>query len=161
MTCHFEEELTAYVDGELAPERQAAVAAHLGGCLGCQQIEGSIRRTVSVLGALPEFDLQAPGAFAQRALMARLEEPRSVWGRLLDALRRPLVLAPLAAATCALAFALLSHPTKKGMAPSLAAPLGDAELVAELDMFENYDVIGLDRVEDLEVVDRLHELEAP
>ena len=52
MSCPFEEDLTAYVDGELPPARRAEVEAHLGGCAGCQGTEALLRSTVARMAEL-------------------------------------------------------------------------------------------------------------
>jgi predicted anti-sigma-YlaC factor YlaD len=41
-----------YVDRDLAPADQRRVAAHLGGCAGCEQYVDQVRQTVRLLGRL-------------------------------------------------------------------------------------------------------------
>ncbi|MFP2934653.1 anti-sigma factor family protein, partial [Pyxidicoccus sp. 3LG] len=47
MSCHYEEDLTAYVDGELPPARRAEVEAHLGTCAGCGATHALLRSAVA------------------------------------------------------------------------------------------------------------------
>ena len=54
MSCPFEEDLTAWVDGELPAARRAEVAEHLGSCAGCQGTEALLRRTLARRAELPE-----------------------------------------------------------------------------------------------------------
>ena len=70
MTCD-EEALTEYLDGELPPERRAAVEAHLAGCGACAKTLARLKAASSAFrkhGALPtapglaEGVLKKPGA---------------------------------------------------------------------------------------------------
>jgi anti-sigma factor RsiW len=51
------EELSAYLDGQLLPEEQAACEAHLRTCEQCQQALATLRATVALLHALPRPQL--------------------------------------------------------------------------------------------------------
>jgi anti-sigma factor RsiW len=66
--------ITDLFDGRLTPEEQAAVEAHLRGCSGCAAAVEQFRRTIDVLGALPQAEV-------------RRLDPAVVEG-LLDAFRR-------------------------------------------------------------------------
>ena len=46
-----EEELMAYVDGELSPRRAGAVAAHLEGCTECRDAAADLREVSQQLAA--------------------------------------------------------------------------------------------------------------
>lgn len=54
--------LSAYIDGELCPEEQALVKAHLAECESCARNLRTLRRTVELLGELPA--VHAPRSFA-------------------------------------------------------------------------------------------------
>ncbi|MBN1210684.1 MAG: zf-HC2 domain-containing protein [Myxococcaceae bacterium] len=154
MSCTFEEELTAYIDGELPPARRAEVEAHLGTCAGCQSTEALLRRTVARMVELPAF---TPSAETRRAVLAKVDAlPPPLRERLL-ALLRPSVLMPSLGLAAAVGLAVFySGRDSRGLEVMDAGAL---ELAANLELVEDYDVVGLDSFEDLEVIENLHELE--
>ena len=154
MSCGYEEELTAYVDEELPPARRAEVEAHLGGCTGCRDTEALLRRTVEQLAGLPEF---SPSPDTRREVLAKVEAlPPPLRERLL-ALLRPTVLVPAAGLAAAAGLALYATAPSEPALEVLDA--GTLELAMNLEVVEDYDIVGLDRGEDLEVIAHLHELE--
>jgi anti-sigma factor RsiW len=153
MSCAFEEELTAYIDGELPAARRTEVEAHLGGCEECKSTEALLRRTVASMAALPEF---VPSADTRRAVLAKVEAlPPPLKERLL-ALLRPSVLVPSLGLAAALA--LVVYTSGDGQSVDVTEE-GALELAANMELMEDYDVVGLDSSEDMEVVANLHELE--
>jgi anti-sigma factor RsiW len=153
MSCTFEEDLTAYVDGELLPARRAEVETHLPGCLACRSTEALLRRTVARLAELPGPVLSTA---TRRQVLARIDElPVPLRQRLL-ALLRPSVLVP--AAGLAAVAGLAVYLGQQSVAPELEDPQM-LELAANLEVLEDYDIAGLEAAEDLEVVASLHELE--
>ena len=66
------EALSAYLDGELAPERSAAIEAHVTSCEACASTLEGMRGVRAMLRALPETD--APRSFRLRP--ADVEAPR-------------------------------------------------------------------------------------
>jgi anti-sigma factor RsiW len=153
MSCAFEEELTAYIDGELAAARRAEVEAHLSTCAGCKSTEALLRRTVAGMAQLPEF---VPSADTRRAVMAKVDAlPPPLRERLL-ALLRPSVLVPSMGLAAALALAVYTSGESQGVD---AADEGSLELAMNMELMEDYDVVGLDSSEDMEVIANLHELE--
>lgn len=153
MSCALEEDLTAYVDGELPPARRAEVEHHLPGCSACRSTEALLRRTLARLAELPEPSVSTA---TRRQVLARIDElPVPLRQRLL-ALLRPSVLVPAAGLAAAAGLAVYLSP--QGMAPELEDPQM-LELAANLEVLEDYDIAGLEGAEDLEVVARLHELE--
>jgi anti-sigma factor RsiW len=50
---HVDTDLSAYIDGELAPIDRARVEAHLDGCDRCRARLGELRATASLISALP------------------------------------------------------------------------------------------------------------
>jgi anti-sigma factor RsiW len=88
MTCRqIENELSAYLDGELAASRHAEVQAHLGGCERCRQRLAELERLSDGVARLPQ--LEPPPGFVPD-LFRRLragEEPRRSW---VDVVFRPL-----------------------------------------------------------------------
>ena len=53
------ERITDLLDGRLPPEEDAAVDAHLAECPGCAAAVEQFRRTVDLLGRLPDEDVRA------------------------------------------------------------------------------------------------------
>ncbi|MFY2556576.1 anti-sigma factor family protein [Corallococcus terminator] len=154
MSCHFEEDLTAYVDGELPAARRVEVEAHLGGCTGCRATEALLRHTVARVAELPDF---VPSLDTRRAVLAKLEALPVPWWERLSVLLRPSVLVPSAGLAVAVGLALVV-----GVGPEAPEELEDPavmELAANLELVEDYEWLGLDSPEDLEVVASLHELE--
>ncbi len=65
MNCdRVQENLSAYLDGELDPEEENALRLHLEGCTTCSAQLESLRSTVRLVGSLPRID--APAALMQR-----------------------------------------------------------------------------------------------
>ncbi len=154
MSCAFEEELTAYIDGELPPPRRAEVEAHLGTCADCRSTEALLRRTLAQLEALPEFK---PSPDTRRAVLAKVDALPLPLRERLKALLRPSVLVPSLGMAAAVGLAVIysGHESR-----SLdVTDAGTLELAANLELVEDYDVVGLDSAEDMEVIEHLHELE--
>jgi len=154
MSCAFEEELTAYIDGELPPPRRAEVEAHLGTCAECRSTEGLLRRTLVQLEALPEFK---PSPDTRRAVLAKVDALPLPLRERLKALLRPTVLVPSLGMAAAVGLAVIysgheSHPVD-------VTDAGTLELAANLELVEDYDVVGMDNADDMEVIEHLHELE--
>lgn len=154
MSCGFEEDLTAYVDGELPPPRRAEVEAHLGTCAGCRATHALLRHAVARLAELPAFE---PSPATRRAVLAKLDALPEPWWERLKRLLRPAVLVPSMGLATAVAVALWVTPGSD--APPELADSAVMELAANLELAEDYELLGLDNAEDLEVVASLHELE--
>ncbi|MBZ4414898.1 anti-sigma factor [Myxococcus sp. RHSTA-1-4] len=155
MSCFFEEDLTAYVDGELPPARRAQVEAHLGTCAGCRATHALLSNAVTRLTELPAFE---PSPATRRAVLAKLDALPEPWWERLKRLLRPSVLVPSVGLAAAVAVALLVVSPGPDAPPELADP-AVMELAANLEVAEDYELLGLDSAEDLEVVANLHELE--
>ncbi|AKJ01094.1 putative zinc finger protein [Archangium gephyra] len=154
MSCPYEEDLTAYVDGELASARRAELEAHLGGCAGCQGTEALLRRTVASMAGLPEY---TPSPAMRREVLAKLDALPPTLGERLRALLKPSVLVPAAGLAAVAGLALYTATPGE---PTLdVADAGTLELAMNLEVVEDYDVVGLENDEDLEVIASLHELE--
>src|SRR5215831_4874132 len=67
MSCTVEDELTAYLDGELSVVEAARVRTHLASCADCRATEALLRRTVTELAALPAFE---PSSGLRRRVLA-------------------------------------------------------------------------------------------
>lgn len=159
MSCAFEEDLTAYVDRELSPLRLRQLEEHLPGCAGCAQTLSLLKRAVQALEAMPAF---SPSPQLRRNVLSRISEEVPLWDRLRELLR-PKVLVPALSACAVLAVAvavqLAQAPGSPGEAPLLVADASELELIQNMEMMEDLDVLGLESAEDLEVVERLQELE--
>jgi hypothetical protein len=66
------EEVMAYLDGELAPERAAAAAAHLEQCAQCRTLAADLR---AVTRQMPEWEVEKiPSAVEQQVLRAAAQQ---------------------------------------------------------------------------------------
>ncbi|SEU14421.1 anti-sigma factor family protein [Stigmatella erecta] len=154
MSCTVEDELTAFIDGELAPARHAEVGAHLETCAPCRSTEALLRGTVAKVARLPGF---TPSPATRRQVLAKVEALPAPLPERLRALLRPWVWAPALGLAAAAGVVLVLSP--RGPAGLEEADPGALELASNLELVEDYDVVGLDSFEDLEVVTHLHELE--
>lgn len=75
---HVRDDLSAYLDGALAPARRSAVEAHVGSCEACRRSLGELRATARLIAALP-------AAAPSRRLVPALA-PRFNWVRPLRSL---------------------------------------------------------------------------
>lgn len=155
MSCAFEDDLTAYLDGELPPARRAEMEAHLGTCEGCQKTEALLRRSLASLAALPEFK---PSADTRRAVLAKVDALPLPLRERLKALLRPSVLVPSMGLAAALGLAVIIANGRESQILDVT-DAGTLELAANLELVEDYDIVGLEGSEDMEVIEHLHELE--
>jgi len=149
---HVGEDLTALLDGALAPERRAEVEEHLSGCAGCRAERDRLRAVLAACAALPPPPAPAPG-FEQRffARLAREKDLRpSPWHWLRLSPWR--LAAPVAGLAAVAAVAVGVWQVRSDR----------LEMARHLDLLENYVVVAsLDTVEsaeDVEVVAHLDEL---
>ena len=152
MSCIIAGELTAYLDRELPVFQLKQIENHLASCRECRSTERLLRRTVVRLDELPAFELSNA---TRRNVLSRVDEAvdRSIGSRL-KTLWRPQVLFP----SLGLALAVIALVISRE--PSLE--LRDARLFevgTNLELAEDYEVVGLSSLDDLEVVQHLHELE--
>lgn len=151
-------DLTALLDGALAPDRAAEVREHLARCAPCREEEARLQAAVAALGSLPPAP-DLPPFFATR-LEARLDEERARAGnprlfRWLAGLGQAIPHPRLVALAGATAIALgLSFPVR--------TYLETRALVKELDLLQDYEaasVVGVDTPEDALIVAQLDQLE--
>jgi anti-sigma factor RsiW len=150
MSCTVENDLTAYLDGELPPEAATRVKAHLAGCEDCRATERMLQRTVSSLRALPAFE---PSRGLRRRVLAEVEAlPASAWAGWRSWLR-PGRLVPSGAALAAAAAVavVVAHRVEQRRSLDLA-------VAANYELLSDYEVLGLS-ADDLDVVEHLDELE--
>lgn len=153
MSCTVEDELTAYVDGELSVVEAARVRTHLSSCADCRATEAVLRRTMAEVAALPGF---VPSPALRRRVLAEVESLPRPWPERIRAWLRPGVLAPVAGVAFAATVTVL-------VVGSFSTRKTDVERGTELAVAENYElltdyeVVGLSP-EDLEVVEHLDQL---
>ena len=153
MSCTISSELTAYLDGELPIFQLRQIEGHLANCRGCRSTEQLLRRTVVHLAELPAVELPAA---IRRAVLSRIDEQATgSIGSRLKALWQPQVLLPSLGLVVAAVIALLI-PRGTGLEPRDVMLF---EVGANLELAEEYEVLGLTTLDDLEVVQHLHELE--
>ncbi|NVI98413.1 zf-HC2 domain-containing protein [Myxococcus sp. AM009] len=155
MSCDDANDLTAYMDGELPPARDARVRAHLEACAACRTTEALLRTTVARLAELPAFE---PSPATRRAVLATLDALPVSWPERMRTWLRPAVLWPSAGLVAVLAVSLLM-PRPGPDAPLALEDASVMELAVNLELAEDYELLGLDSMADLEVVANLHELE--
>lgn len=106
-----QQQLSAYLDGELAPDEMAEVRRHLSDCPSCQDELEGLRLVKTTLAGLQQPEL--PGDFAA-GVWARIEQSPAQavtrWAGPWAWLRRPV----LAAAAVALAIVLAAVPLVRG-----------------------------------------------
>jgi hypothetical protein len=119
-----EEELHAWLDGQLSPSQRAEIAEHLLGCLRCRALEGEVRGVRDRAGAL--LALAAPRHRVARSLRATLPRPmrRRLGKRLLAG-------GGVVAALLALGIGLRSDPVTGSVRPVIRPPTLATALVAQ------------------------------
>lgn len=146
--------LTAYVDGELPEAEARALEARLAADPDLRALEQSLRRTVALVKALPAPE---PSAGLRRRVLAAVEAP--TWRERLSSLFSfPVGVGAVAAAGLA-AVLLMGRPDA---GPTLAGLDGEAlELAFDYEVLSDLEAVGLSGADDVEVVLRLDEVEAP
>jgi len=153
MSCSVEDELTAYLDGELSVVEAARVRTHLASCADCRATEALLRRTVTELAALPAFE---PSSGLRRRVLAEVEALPRPWPERLRAWLRPSLLAPAGVAVVtAVVVAVVAGQRVVAERAELRTELAVGE---HYELLSDYEVVGLSR-EDLDVVEHLDELQ--
>jgi anti-sigma factor RsiW len=158
MSCTLEDELTAYVDGELGAAEASRVRAHLAGCAHCRATEALLRRAVDSLSALPAFE---PSLGLRRSVLGQLDNVVPFRQRLRGWLS-PALLVPSAAGLLAAAgvAVLVTAPLRHSRVPAEFSDPSALDVAMNFDVVRDYHVLGLEKPEDVEVVAMLDELEA-
>jgi anti-sigma factor RsiW len=150
MSCTVEDELTAYVDGELSQTEAARVRGHLDSCAACRSTEALLRRALPELATLPAFE---PSAALRRRVLAEVEALPRPWAERMRAWLRPGVLGSAGAALAAAVVVLLV--TDRAGVAERRMELAVAE---NYELLSDYEVVGLSP-DDLEVVEQLDQLQ--
>ena len=144
----FEEDLTAYIDGELSPEKARALEAAMERDPALRSLEKRLRVSIAAVEELP---MPQTSPALRRAVLEAISKPTFFerWFTLPRLL--PLGLALAAGIT------LIVWP--RGEEPG--APLDEEKLLLaqNLEVVEDLDLVDLGSTEDLDVVAQLHELE--
>jgi anti-sigma factor RsiW len=154
---HPGEDLTALLDGALAPDRAAEVQAHLDGCAACRAEVARLRAGIAALAALPPAPELPP--FLATRLEARLREERARPRGLADRARA--ALARLAPRPRALAYGGVAAAALVALAVVGWRYLDTRRMVGNLDLLEDYEVasaVDVNSPEDAEIVAQLDQL---
>lgn len=149
MSCTVEEDLTAYVDGELSMVEAARVRSHLAACAGCRLTEALLRRTMAEVAMLPAYE---PSPALRRRVLAEVEALPRPWSERVRRWLSPGALAPawVALAAAAVVAVVVGQRTAAERRQELA--------VAEnYELLTDYELVGL-APGDLEVVEHLDQL---
>lgn len=149
----YEENLTAYLDGELPEAEVKELEAALVKDASLRATLESLKGALSAVKSMPE---PAASAALRRAVLAQVEGPQSFGERmkLFFTLPRLIPVAGLAAAA-----ALAVVVTVKGGEKPPADP-EQLYVAQNMELLEDMDLIGLEHPEDLDVVMNLDSLEA-
>jgi anti-sigma factor RsiW len=148
----FEEDLSAYIDGELPPERVAQLEAALAKDPALRSLEQRLRKSIEAVEAMP---LPETSPALRRAVLAAIDQVQpSFWERWFTLPR----LIPLGLAMAAGVSVVVLWP---GTVEESAGALDEEKLLLaqNLEVVEDLDLVDLDSMEDLDVVAQLHELE--
>ena len=147
----FEEDLSAYIDGELPPERVKAMEAALAKDPALRSLEQRLRRSIEAVESMPLPQTSSPAL--RRAVLAAIDEP-TFWERWFKLPR----LLPLGLAVAVGVSAVVFWPRTEE-----AAAFDEEKLLLaqNLEEVEDLDLVDLGSTEDLDVVAQLHELEVP
>ena len=114
MNCaEFEELLSAYLEGELSPEENRSIVAHLTACPSCASLAATLKDTLEALDGFPEVE-PSPALMKKLAVIPK---KRGIFRSAFDFLLRPALQPVFAAFTVfliALSFVLF-HPEGRGV----------------------------------------------
>ena len=71
--------LSAYLDHQIAPAESARVEGHLADCIACRDELDGLRRTVTLLQALPRVPVPRAFTLSEAQVGIRRPEPRPAW----------------------------------------------------------------------------------
>jgi anti-sigma factor RsiW len=130
---HVTDDLTALLDGALAPARRAEVERHLDGCPACHGERDRLAGALTLLGALPPPPEPSP-YFATRLAARLADEPAPARGLLgqLTSWRWRLAL-PATALAAAAALVVIGVRQQR---------LDEQALAGKLDLLENYEAVA-------------------
>lgn len=148
-----EENLTAYLDGELPPAQVQELEAALAKDPALRALKERLQRAIGAVAALPSPEASPA---LRRAVLTGAEAPPSLAERVAAFFTLPR-LAPLAGVAAAVGVAVVV--ARRGGSDN-GAEMEQLALAHDLDVLDDYDVIGLESADDVDVVLNLKELEA-
>ncbi|MBS1150142.1 MAG: hypothetical protein H6Q89_1840 [Myxococcaceae bacterium] len=151
-----EDELTAYIDGELSELDLQRVKAAIAADPKLAALEALLRSTITAVEALPS---PQPSQALRRAVLNGLDAPASFRERLQQWFRPSRLMPAVGLAAVAALVAVIAQQGRQ------AGPLHEAEeeqlyVAQNLDVLEDLELAGLESAEDLEVIAQLDSLEA-
>lgn len=147
---HWQDELTAYVDGELSEPDRKAVEAALAADPALRALEKKLRQTVALVKTLPAPE---PSRALKQSVLAQLDdEARPSW---LSWQR----LVPVMTLAAAAVLVLVLRGGRHDELPALVADEEQLVLAQNMEVVEDLDLVGLASSEDLEVIEQLKDLE--
>jgi anti-sigma factor RsiW len=148
-----EENLTAYLDGELPEAERKALEAALEADPALRATLAQLEGAVAAVKALPD---PAASAALRRAVLAQVDGPQTLSERLKAFFTLPR-LVPIGGLAAAAVLAVVVSQRGADKPPADPEQLFVAQ---NMEMLEDLDLLGLEHPDDLEVVMRLDELEA-
>lgn len=151
-----EDELTAYVDGELSELDMQRVKAALEKDPRLAALEKMLRQTVSAVEALPSPE---PSQALRRAVLNGLDAPMT-WSERLQKWLRPSRLMPALGMAAAAALVALIAQQGARVSPAHEPEEEQLYVAQNLEVLEDLELAGMESAEDLEVIAALDSLEA-
>ena len=155
MSDNLEEELTAYIDGELPEADAKRVEAALAKDPALAALEKQLRLTISAVEALPSPE---PSQALRRAVLNRIDVPTLV--ERLHSWLRPSHWVP-AAGLMAAAVVVVVVTNQREVSQLRDADAEQLYVASNMEVLEDLDLAGLESPEDLDVIAQLNSLEAP
>ncbi len=151
-----EAELTAYLDGELPADAARALEDELTQRPDLAARLASLRRVVALVATLPE---PAPSPALRRAVLARLEQ--RTWAERARAFfAGPTWVRTGAALAVAAVVAVMVASDRREPVPRPPLDEESWTVAQDLEVTEDFELLGLESADDVEVVSRLAQLEA-
>jgi anti-sigma factor RsiW len=151
-----EDELTAYVDGELPELDMQRVKAAIEKDPKLAALEQVLRSTITAVEALPS---PLPSQALRRAVLNGLDAPMTMSERLQKWLRPSRLMPALGMAAAAALVAVIAQQGAQVSAPHEAEE-EQLYVAQNLEVLEDLELAGLESAEDLEVIAALDSLEA-
>jgi anti-sigma factor RsiW len=152
-----EEELTAYIDGELSELDSKRVQAALAADPALARLEQRMRSTVAAIEALPS---PQPSQALRRAVLNGLDASPTL-GERLQLWLRPSRWVPALGLATAAALAVVISQRGEVVAPVRDADAEQLYVATNMEVLEDLDLVGLESPDDLEVIAQLNSLEVP
>lgn len=156
MSDNLEEELTAYIDGELPEADAKRVEAALAKDPALAALEKQLRLTIGAVEALPSPE---PSQALRRAVLNRIDVPTLV--ERLHSWLRPSHWVPAAGLMAAAVVVVVVVTNQREVSQLRDADAEQLYVASNMEVLEDLDLAGLESPEDLDVIAQLNSLEAP